>query len=298
MPRCGAQCLTELVLLGLLNFNTEEVSRHPVGLVDHHQIPVGLAETFDEVLAAGDLIDTTDQPVSFLEHITNVNAVDHVLRNDLEPEAELVEQLVLPLGDEAAGCDHKNSLGVSPDDQFLDVKASHDRLAGAGIVRQEESQRLARQHLTVDRFDLVRQRVDFARRQRQVGIEEVSQLDAPRLGSEAEHMAVTVEAPGAPSALFDGEGSLVNAVQQLLPRLVGGVSVGKSYGLVAMPGGRDHSYGPTRFDPVHDRSRYQIFKLRHVPATRSSSIRCWDIFHASNPSRRRSSSIMRRSRSA
>ncbi len=168
----------------------------------------------------------------------------------------------------------------------------------AGIVRQEESQRLARQYLTVDRFDLVRQRVDFARRQRQVGIEEVSQLDAPRLGSEAVHVAVPVEAPGTPSTLFDSKSSLVNAIQQLLPRLVGIVSVGKSYGLVAMPCGRDHSYRPARFDPVHDSSRYQIFKLRYVPATRSSRIRCWDIFHASSPSRRLSSSIMRRSRSA
>ena len=37
----------------------------------------------------------------------------------------------------------------------------HDRLAGAGVIGQQEPQRLARQHLLVDGGDLVRQRIDI-----------------------------------------------------------------------------------------------------------------------------------------
>ena len=48
--------------------------------------------------------------------------------------------------------------------QLLDVEAGHDRLAGARVVGEQEAQRLAGQHLAVHGLDLVRQRVDLARR--------------------------------------------------------------------------------------------------------------------------------------
>ena len=44
--------------------------------------------------------------------------------------------------------------------QLAHVEAGHDGLAGAGVVGQHETQRLARQHGLVDRRDLVRQWLD------------------------------------------------------------------------------------------------------------------------------------------
>jgi len=45
-------------------------------------------------------------------------------------------QLVLPLLGEAAGADDEAALEIAASDQFLDEEAGHDRLAGAGIVRE------------------------------------------------------------------------------------------------------------------------------------------------------------------
>ena len=57
----------------------------------------------------------------------------------------------------------------------------HDGLACAGVVGQQEAQRLARQHGFVDGRDLVRQRVDERGVDRQNGIEEMRKADAMRL---------------------------------------------------------------------------------------------------------------------
>ena len=81
---------------------------------------------------------------------------------EVEAQAELEEQLVLPLLDQAAGGDDQAALDVVAQHQLLDVEPGHDRLAGAGVVGEEEAQRSARQQLAVDRPDLVGQRLDVA----------------------------------------------------------------------------------------------------------------------------------------
>ena len=99
-------------------------------------------------------------------------------------EAELLGQLVLPLLDQAAGRDDQAALEVAADQQLLDQQPGHDRLAGAGIVGEQEAQRLARQHLAVDRRDLVRQRLDLRGADGQIGVEQVREADAVGLGRE------------------------------------------------------------------------------------------------------------------
>ena len=66
-----------------------------------------------------------------------------------------MEQLVLPLLGQATGADDHAPLEIAPGDQLLDEEASHDGLARAWIVGEEEPQRLPRQHGLVDRRDLV-----------------------------------------------------------------------------------------------------------------------------------------------
>ena len=122
-----------------------------------------------------------------------------VVRQDLEGKLEPLVEFVLPLLGQAAGADDQAALQVAADQQFLDEQAGHDRLAGAGIVGEQEAQRLARQHLLVDGRDLVRQRLDDRGVDGEQRIEEVGQVDALRLGDQAEQRAVAVEAPGAAS---------------------------------------------------------------------------------------------------
>ncbi len=81
-------------------------------------------------------------------------------REDLEGQPELQVQLVLPLVDKAARSDDQTSLDVFAQDELLDVEPGHYRLAGAGIVRQEEPERSAREQLAVDGPQLMGQGLD------------------------------------------------------------------------------------------------------------------------------------------
>ena len=98
------------------------------------------------------------------------------------------------------GRDDEAAIEVAAQHQLADVEARHDRLAGAGVVGEQEPQRLQRQEPAVDRLDLVRQRLDRRRLDRGERIEQVRQLDAAGLGRQFESGAVGVEGPAAPVA--------------------------------------------------------------------------------------------------
>jgi hypothetical protein len=97
---------------------------------------------------------------------------------------EAAVQLVLPLFGETAGADDQAALEIAADDELLDEEACHDRLARAGIVGEQEPQRLARQHRL--RGDLVGQWIDQRRVDRQHRVEEMRETDPVRLGHEPE----------------------------------------------------------------------------------------------------------------
>ena len=115
----------------------------------------------------------------------------------MELQAELLEEFVAPLLDQAAGRDDQDAAGIGAHDQLADVEAGHDRLAGARVVGQDEPQRLARQHGLVDGGDLVRQRLDVRRVDRHHRVEEEGEVDALGLAGELERCTVTVEGPRA-----------------------------------------------------------------------------------------------------
>ncbi len=108
-------------------------------------------------------------------------------------EPELQIQLVLPLIDQAAGRDDQAAPDVLAQDQLLDVEARHDRLAGAGIVGEQEAQRCARQQLAVDRAQLMGQRPDVRRRHRQHRVKQAGKLDPLALGDQLEVRGRSVE---------------------------------------------------------------------------------------------------------
>ena len=156
-----AEQLAELEALGLLELAAEVVGAHPVRLVDDDEVPLGLGELGLQLLVAGELVHPGDQQRVRARTTTGVDVRRRSScgREEVEPQPELEEQLVLPLLDQAAGRDDQAPLDVVAEQQLLDVEPGHDRLAGAGVVGEQEAQRRARQQLAVDRADLVRQRL-------------------------------------------------------------------------------------------------------------------------------------------
>jgi len=97
---------------------------------------------------------------------------------------------------EAARAHDQATLQVAAGDQLLDQQTRHNRLAGTGVVGEQEAQRLARQHRFVDGGDLVRQRLDQRGMHSQQGIEQVGQADAIGFRHQAKERAIGIEAPG------------------------------------------------------------------------------------------------------
>ncbi len=66
---------------------------------------------------------------------------DVVALDDHELLVELLLQFALPLEGEVGGADDQNALDETAQLQFLDEQPGHDRLAGAGVVGQQEADR-------------------------------------------------------------------------------------------------------------------------------------------------------------
>jgi hypothetical protein len=79
---------------------------------------------------------------------------------------------------QASGTNDKAALEVTANDEFLNEQPGHDRLAGAGIIRQEKTQWLAGQHGIVHCCDLVRQRLDHRGMNRENGVEQIREADS------------------------------------------------------------------------------------------------------------------------
>ena len=150
-----------------------------------------------QLLVPGHLVEPDDELVMVLERVAARRGLFEQRRVDAEFEAELLEQLVPPLLDEAARGDDQDAAGVGPHDEFADVEARHDRLAGPGVVGQDEAERLAGKHRLVDGGDLVRQRLDVRGVDRHHRVEQEREVDALGLAGELERRPVAVEGPGA-----------------------------------------------------------------------------------------------------
>ena len=254
--------LAELIALGVFDFTIEERSGEFVCFVAHHEIVVviGSGELLPHVLVARELVKTCDGEVVFEEPVAGAGGLQLVVRHDLERQVEPAAQLVLPLLGKAPGADDEAALQVAARDQLLDEEAGHDRLAGAGVVGEQEAQRLARQHRLVDRRDLVRQRIDQRGVHREHGIKQVREANALRFGHEPEHRAVAVEAPR--TALFHRlEASFVVTEEHLFGHAPGRIAVRERQRVGAMPLHADDVDDGAGEDTADGRAGDQLFEL-------------------------------------
>ena len=76
---------------------------HPVRFVDHDEIPVRLRQLRKQELVSRELVHPGDQQGMLIEYRAAERGLRELGSEDLEPEPELEEQLVLPLVDKPAG---------------------------------------------------------------------------------------------------------------------------------------------------------------------------------------------------
>ena len=196
MPGAAGETPPEQVALGVLDLAAEIGGRHAVRFVADHEVPLARGEELRlEILVAAEHVEAGDPQSSLVEGVAGAARLDPVTRQDSEFEVELLRQLVLPLLDQVAGRDHEAAFEVAADQQLLDQEGCHNGLAGAGVVGEQKAQGLARQHLAVNRGDLVREWLDQRGRQRQVGVEQIGQPDALGLRRQPEKIAITAERP-------------------------------------------------------------------------------------------------------
>ena len=198
-----------------------------------------------------------------VERVSGPGCLDHVPGEDVELQTELLAELILPLLDQAARGNDQTAFEITAGDQLLDQQAGHDRLAGARVICQQEPQRLAREHLAVDRRDLVRQGLDQAGVDGEVGVEEVRQLDPVGLGHQPEQSAVGVEGPGV-AAGFNGQAMLIIAIERGLGHGPAGDAVDEVDGLLAYPVYGDDFDGLAGDNTLNNCPIFQVLKNGHL----------------------------------
>ena len=171
MAAAGAEKSAQPIAFRVPDLRAEEARGHAVRLVAYHQIPfLRRFEAAPEVFASAQHVEPGDQVAGFGEGIAaGPCCFDPLSGQEVEGEAELRFKLVLPLLHQAAGGDDEAAFQIALEHQLPDEQAGHDGLARAGVVGEQEAQRLARQHLAVDRGDLVRQGFDAGGVDRDVG---------------------------------------------------------------------------------------------------------------------------------
>jgi hypothetical protein len=215
------------------------------------------------IFVAREFVETGDDEVVFQEPVAGTRRFELVVRQDLEGELEAAVKFVLPLLGQAAGADDETTLQVAACDQFLDEQSGHDGLACAGVIGEQESQRLTGEHGLVDGRDLVRQRFDEGRVHSQHRVEEMRQTDAMRLRNQAEQMPVAVEAPRA-AVLHDLEARLVMAIEQLVGNAARRSFISQLQSLGAKPLHADHRDDLLRQNSPDCGGWLEIFEAGHV----------------------------------
>ena len=142
--------------------------------------PLGQVERRNQLLLFEPLVDA--------ELVADVVALD-----DEELLVELLLEFALPLEGEVGRGHDQDALAHAPELELLDEQPGHDRLAGPGVVGQEEADAGELQQVVVDRFELMRQRIDAGDGQAEIGIELVGDAEGVSLDAEAKQSTVAVE---------------------------------------------------------------------------------------------------------
>ena len=166
---------------------------HLVGLVHDDEIPARAEQAFAGILDERDPRDGGDDLVAFLPGVLAVVGPQHVAPDDVEFLAELVGQFALPLEGEVRRGHDQRAADQAAGLQLLEQKPRHDGLAGPRVVGEEEADAGQAQEVVVDRFELVRQRIDARDGERKERVVFVGEAEAVGLDAEPKEPGVAVE---------------------------------------------------------------------------------------------------------
>ena len=225
---------------------------HAVRFVHDDQVPVDLAQARQHVGPLGEVERGDDlrllQPLVHAELVAEVAALE-----DQESFVELFLQLALPLEGQVGRADDQHPLGEPAQLEFADEQAGHDRLAGAGVVGQQEPHAGQFEQMVVNGLELVWQRIDSGQRQPEIRVELVGDAQGVCLEAEAQESAVAGVGAG---GVGDGQRGNVR-VRQRDPaeplRVLPDEADGPGFGAVRGDGLHAHRLAELR--PAHDLAR-------------------------------------------
>ena len=159
-----------------------------VGFVDDDEVPPFVPYALADIvlLRVVDGCDDLALPLPEVQELLLV--VGRV--DDLKRLVEEAQHLVLPLNGQGRGDQDEAAVDGLPQLELLDQQAGHDRLAGTGVVGEQEPQPRLRQHLQVDRFDLVREGADAGQADRELAVVGVGEANAGGLHEEPQPVRV------------------------------------------------------------------------------------------------------------
>ena len=146
-PLCGVAVSSSMWSLSVAQQFAEGVAgglarrrrpRHAVRLVDDDEIPMDLPQAGQNIVALGE-VERGDDLRSFEELVDPELLAEIAALDDLELLVELLLQLALPLEGEVGRADDEDALDQAAQLQFPDEQPGHDRLAGAGVVGEQEA---------------------------------------------------------------------------------------------------------------------------------------------------------------
>ncbi len=165
-----------------------------MGLIENDKVVwdhAGLAEPREHARAR-QRVDADDQAIA-LSANERVRVSGISAGNDLELKTEECGEFALPVPNETGGRNDEDALDEAAGFHLAQVKAGHNRLAGARVVRKQEPQRKLFEHVLVHRDSLMRQRVDLRNLGGEGRIEHVAKRQAFPLGQRLDDFGRTRE---------------------------------------------------------------------------------------------------------
>ena len=151
-----------------------QISAHLVRLVHDHQVPTHAAQAFAALILL-DKVDGGDAVVMLLPGVGTPGIVEDAPIHDGEGLTKPLLHLPLPLVLEMPRRNDEHPLHQTAQLQLFEDETCHYGLSCTGIVGDEEADAWGLQHVVIDGFDLVGQRVHLRNADGQLRVELVRQ---------------------------------------------------------------------------------------------------------------------------
>ena len=103
-----------------------------------------------DAFVPAELVEPAYRKWVFEEPVAGSRGFQLVVGEDFKRQVELEAELIMPLFGQHSWANNQAAVQIAAHQQLLDQESSHDGLASARVVSQEEAQRLPRQHFSVD----------------------------------------------------------------------------------------------------------------------------------------------------